>query len=73
MGMQATLGKLNEAVEALKAQVKSHGEKLEQIGKEIHTAKVILSICGGAIVLVCGFIAFLIKTGVDYYIRMHAK
>ena len=73
MGMQATLGKLTEAVDALKGQVKGHGEKLEQIGKEIHTAKVILSMCGGAIIVVGGIISLLIKAGLDYYVRLHAK
>jgi hypothetical protein len=41
MKMQDTLGQLKEAVGSLKEQSKHHGEKLEQIGKDIHAAKVV--------------------------------
>lgn len=34
------LGALTEAVKTLKEQSKSHGEKLEAIGKDVHGAKV---------------------------------
>jgi hypothetical protein len=40
MGMQATLGKLTEAVNALKEQSKDHGKELKEIGKDVHAAKV---------------------------------
>jgi hypothetical protein len=46
VGMQATLGKLTEAVEGLKDRSKGHTEKLDQIGKEAHTAKVVIGVVG---------------------------
>jgi hypothetical protein len=52
MAMQNTMGKLTEAVESLKAQSSRHGEKLEQIGKDVHAAKVVVSAVGGLILLV---------------------
>jgi hypothetical protein len=67
MAMQGTIGKLNEAVESLKGQSKSHGDKLDQIGKDVHAGKVVVGVVGGLILLVCGFIAWLVNT----YISTH--
>ncbi len=71
--IQHTLGKLTEAVESLKGQSKGHGEKLEQIGKDVHAAKVLLGFCGAAIVAVGTVASLLIKALLDYYVRLHAK
>jgi hypothetical protein len=56
MAMQNTMGRLTEAVESLKSQSKSHGEKLEEIGKDVHAAKIV----GAFLVLVAGFLGFVI-------------
>jgi hypothetical protein len=57
--MQKTLGELTEAVKSLKEQSKSHGEKLENIGKDVHGAKVamrVIAAIGAALVAVVGWI-----------------
>jgi hypothetical protein len=56
MAMQNTMGKLTEAVESLKSQSKSQGEKLEAIGKDIHAAKIV----GTFIVIVAGLLGWVI-------------
>ncbi len=58
--MQKTMGKLIEAVDTLKVESKHHGDKLDQIGKDVHAAKVVVSVVGGLIVLVAGFLGWVI-------------
>ena len=67
MNMQVTMGKLTEAVEGLKSQVKDHGIELKAIAKDIHAAKVVMSVIGGGIILVGSLIAWLVNT----YISTH--
>jgi hypothetical protein len=62
MRMQETMGGLKEAVAALKDQSKSQGEKIDAIGKDVHAAKVVISVVGGLIVLIGGIVAWLIST-----------
>jgi hypothetical protein len=54
--IQHQLGKLTEAVESLKEKTNHHGDKIEQIGKDIHGAKVALYVVG---IIVAGAVAFL--------------
>ncbi|MBZ5605776.1 MAG: hypothetical protein LAO79_26035 [Acidobacteriia bacterium] len=68
MRMQESMGRLTEAVASLKDQSKSHGEKLEAIGKDVHAFKVTVSVVGGLIVIIGGIIAWLVNT----YISTHA-
>jgi len=67
MAMQNTLGKLTEAVESLKDQSKGHSGKLDQLGKDVHAAKVVVGVVGALILLVAGFIAWITNT----YISTH--
>ena len=67
MGMQASVGKLMEAVEALKDQSKEHGSELRQIGKDVHAAKVVASVVGALILLAAGFLGWIVNT----YIATH--
>jgi hypothetical protein len=67
MRMQESMGRLTEAVSSLKDQSKSHGEKLDSIGKDVHAAKVVISVVGGLIILIGGGIAWLVNT----YISTH--
>jgi len=71
MAMQATLGKLTEAIDTLKGTIKNHGEKLDSVAKDVHTAKVLMRIflwVIGATGLI-GSIA--LKAFFDYYLRTH--
>lgn len=65
--IQNQLGKLTEAVDSLKTQSKEHGIELKTIAKDVHAAKVVFGVVGGLILLVCGFIAWLVNT----YISTH--
>lgn len=71
--MQGPLGKLAEAVESLKDKSKSHGEKLEKIGQELHTAKVVIGLVGGFIGLVGIFLGIVLKAVLDYLLRTQLK
>jgi hypothetical protein len=62
MKMQDTVSQLKEAVASLKEQSKNHGDKLDQIGKDVHAAKVVISVVGGLIVLAAGFVGWAINT-----------
>jgi hypothetical protein len=73
MEMQNTLGGLTEATGALKAQSKAHGEKLESIGNDIHTAKVVIGVVGAFIGGVGVFLGIVLKSLLDYLIRTHFK
>jgi hypothetical protein len=53
MNMQNTMGKLTEAVENLKENQKEQRVKLEQIGKQIYAAIVVIVLVGG----ILGFFA----------------
>lgn len=65
--IQNQLGRLTEAVQSLKTQVKEQGDELKSVGKDVHAAKVVISVVGGLIVLTGGVIAWLINT----YISTH--
>jgi hypothetical protein len=65
--IQNQLGKLTEAVESLKAQAKEHGDELKNIAKDIHAAKMVISVVGGLALFIGGVIAWLINT----YISTH--
>jgi hypothetical protein len=62
MNMQNTMGKLTEACESLKTASKSHGEKLEQIGKDVHAAKVV----GGFVALIAAVIGWIAHEAILY-------
>ena len=66
MGMVGTVAKLTEAVESLKAQSKSHGDKLEMIGKDVHAAKVVVGVVGTLIIGAIGFVGWVAKAYLDY-------
>ena len=60
--IQNQLGRLTEAVEVLKGQSKEHGDELRTVSRDIHAAKVVVSVVGGLIILIGGIIAWLVKT-----------
>jgi hypothetical protein len=57
MDMQKAIGKLTEAVESLKAQSQARADRLDKIGQDVDAAK----IAGGFILLVAGFLGWLIR------------
>ena len=65
--IQHQLGKLTEAADALKEQVKEQGTELRKISQDVHAAKVVLSLVGGLILLAAGFFGWVIST----YISTH--
>jgi hypothetical protein len=67
MKMQDTLGQLKEAVGSLKDQSKHHGEKLDQIGKDVHAAKVV----GGFILIVGGLFGWVFHELLQYLSTRH--
>jgi hypothetical protein len=54
--MQRTLGGVEASIKHLEERSKEYGTKLEQIGRDIHAAKIV----GGFIVLVAGFLGFVV-------------
>lgn len=73
MGMQNTLGKFSEAIESLKSQSKQQGDKLDQIGKDVHAAKVVMSVVGGLFLLAAAFLGWTINTALQYFLSHPAK
>jgi hypothetical protein len=69
MAMQGSIFQLKEAVEGLKANSKSHGEKLESLGKDVHAAKVVVGLVGGFVGLVGIFLGIVLKALLDYLLR----
>jgi len=69
MGMQATLGKLTEAIENLKESVKGQGQKLDSVARDVHTAKVIMWVVVGIISFLGAIGGIALKALFDYYLR----
>jgi len=67
MDMQKSVGKLTEAVESLKDQSKRQSDKLDQIGKDVHAAKVVVSVVCGLIIVAASLLGWVITT----YISAH--
>jgi hypothetical protein len=68
MKMQDTLGQLKEAVGSLKEHSNRHDDKLDQIGKDVHAAKVVTSVIGGLIIIMGGVLAWVVNTSLQYLI-----
>src|ERR1700722_18310882 len=73
MNMQSTMGKLSEAIDSMKSQAKTHGEKIENIGKDIPAAKVVMGVIGGIVALVGAFLGWTINTAVQYFLNHPSK
>jgi hypothetical protein len=64
--IQHQLGKLTEAVSVLSERTKGHGDKLDQACRDIHVAKVILSILGGLFAILVTFAGIAFKAYLDH-------
>jgi hypothetical protein len=64
--IQHSLGKLTEAVETLKTKADAHGKELAEIGRSVHTARVILGIIGGLATIIATFVAIALKAYLDH-------
>ena len=69
--MQTSLGRLIEAVDSLKGQSKSQGEKLDTATKQIYAAKIVLIVVGVLVTGAAGVMAFSVKTYIDYLTLTH--
>jgi len=67
MGMHTTIGKLVEAVESLKAQSQRQIDKIDQIGKDVHAAKVVVGVLVGIVLTGAALIGWIVTT----YIAAH--
>jgi hypothetical protein len=64
--IQHELGKLTEAVNNLSHKSKDHGDKLDHACKDIHAAKVLLTVIGGAVALIATFASVAFKAYLDH-------
>lgn len=69
--IQNQLGKLTEAVETLKTQSAEHGNKLSDIGKDIHTAKTTLKIVGAIVAALMAFVGWIGNKAIDAFVQSH--
>jgi len=67
--IQNRLGRLTEAVETLKTNTAAHGEKLSDMGKDIHTAKVTVKIIGAILAALFAFACWIGNKAVDAFIH----
>jgi hypothetical protein len=67
--IQHQLGKLTEAVETLKSKMESHGKELAAIGRDVHTAKVVLGIIGGLVTIIATILGIALKAYLDHLWR----
>jgi hypothetical protein len=67
MSMQNMLGRVCEAVESLKTQAKHHDDKLDQIGKDVHAAKVVVGVLVGIVLAGAALVGWIVTT----YISAH--
>jgi hypothetical protein len=72
MGMQATLGKLTEAIDTLKGSIKAQGEKLDSVARDVHTAKVVMWVVIGIISFLGTVGGIALKALFDYFLRTRA-
>ena len=67
MSMQNAMGRLTEAVDTLKTESRHQRDKLEQIGKDVHAAKVVVGLAGALILLAAGAIGWVIYELLPYF------
>lgn len=66
-----SLGKLTEAVENLKGQVKDHGSEIKAISADIHAAKTVLKMIGWFLAVFLTFAGWAANKGIDAYVATH--
>jgi len=71
MNMQLAMGKLMEAVESLKSSSKDQGDKLEEVRRDVHGAKVALRIIMGIAALLGTFIGWLLTRAWDVILKSY--
>lgn len=60
--IQHQLGRLTQAVESLTSKSGENEKELKKLSQDVHTAKTLVKVLGGLILLVCGFIAWTADT-----------
>jgi hypothetical protein len=71
MDMQQTLGQLKQAVVTLTEQQKDHTNKLDAIGKDVHTGKVALRVIGVVAVGLGGLLAWILARAWDVILKSY--
>ncbi len=67
MAMQLSMGKLVEAVDGLKADAREQRDKLGEVAKDVHAAKVAFRVVAGTFAAAAAFLGWLVKLYVDYH------
>ena len=67
------LGKLTEAVETLKTQSESHGNTINDIGKDMHGFKMTARVVGAIIAAGVAFGGWAVNKAVDAYVQSHQQ
>ena len=70
MEVQVSIGKLTEAVETLKAQSASHGAKIEELGRDVHAAKITIRVVGVLLTAAIALAGWLIKSGITEVVKL---
>jgi hypothetical protein len=65
MNMQLAMGKLMEAVESLKSHSRDHGDKLEEVRRDVHGAKVALRVIAAVAVALSAFVGWILSRAWD--------
>lgn len=71
--IQKTLGRVTEAVETLKTESISQRDKVDQIGKDVHAAKVVVRLVGAAVVLAFAGMGWVIYEILPYVLHSPAR
>ena len=73
MRMQETIGQMKAAVDGLKAEAGEQRSKLDTIGKDVHSAKVLFAVFGSVLTLVITGGIALLGIGLNAYFNFHKR
>ena len=71
MSVKESVGELKQSVVTLKDASDKHDDKLSQIGKDVHTAKITLRVVGAIIAAVLAFTAWTAGKAIDVFVRLY--
>ena len=71
MSVKESTGELKQSVASLKEASEKHDEKLVQIGKDVHTAKITLRVVGAIVAAAIAFMAWTAGKAIDVFVRLY--